>query len=142
MTTQYEERCCGRFSDGPIGVRNPATTCTHQFYLVRVDDQTGETSFVPHLSGPVSLSRLDVKRHEWQRGSFKVQGLPEWSLARLLARLDIGELEFLRDVFLKLGEAHPEYPKKAYCIEFDIADKIENVLELLQHGRIVTERTE
>jgi hypothetical protein len=142
MTTQYEDRCCGRFSDGPIGVRNPATTCTHNFYLVRVDQITGETSFVPHLSGPVSLSRLDVKRHEWQRGSFTVQGLPEWSLGRLLARLDIGELEWLRDEFLAVGEDHPQYPKKAHLDAFNVADQIQDVLELLQHGRIVTERTE
>lgn len=141
MTVQYEDRCCKRMANGPIGTPNPATTCTHSFYLVRVDDVTGETSFVPHLTGPVALSRLDVRRHEWQRGSFKVAGLPEWSLGRLLAQLNLGEMEFLRDEFLAVGEDHPEYPKKAHLSAFDIADKIQDVMELHQHGRIVTERT-
>lgn len=141
MTAQYEDRCCKRMAAGPFGKPNPANTCTHEFYLVRVDQVTGETSFVPHLSGPVALSRLDVKRHEWERGSFTVQGLPEWSLGRLLARLNIGELEWLRDEFFRLGEAHSDYPKKAYCTEFDVGYKIQDVLNLLQHGRIVTERT-
>lgn len=66
----YGDRCCGKLA--PSGMTSPAregdNTCSHEFFLVRIDRKTGETAYVPNLTGTVATARLDVKRHEWRKG--------------------------------------------------------------------------
>jgi hypothetical protein len=137
---RYEDRCCGRFPAPPFGTSRPETTCTHDFFLVRVDSETGEVSYVKGLTGPVALSRLDVHMSEWHNGSFRTTPLPDWSLGRLLSRLHVEEMEFLRDEFLRVAESVERYPNAIDDNAMDLSDSIQDVIELHRHGRIVTGR--
>jgi hypothetical protein len=71
MSVDYKDRCCGRFAPSPMHAaeNSPENTCSHEFFLVRIDRKTGEISHIPNIDGPVATARLTVEKHEWREGA-------------------------------------------------------------------------
>jgi hypothetical protein len=60
---------CPPGRSAPPASEVPATTCPHEFFLVRIDRKTGAVEHVPHLSGVVALNRMRVTAGEWRAGA-------------------------------------------------------------------------